>query len=95
MSRALALMNEEPVTICDSATVGDAVLLLQSQQVRHVPVVDKAGNLVGMLRDREIRLLDDSDRDKSFQARYLRAISAPKCFSRKESSSTTTCSNRS
>lgn len=57
MSRAIDLMTERPVTVSDSATLGDAIQVVQTLQVRHVPVVDDAGDLVGMLSDRDLRAL--------------------------------------
>src|SRR6476659_542610 len=47
-------MTEGPVTISMSATVRDAVRLLQTLEVRHLPVVDEDGTLVGMLSDRDL-----------------------------------------
>jgi acetoin utilization protein AcuB len=48
-------MTEDPATISMSATVGDAVRMLQDLDVRHLPVVDADGTLVGMLSDRDLR----------------------------------------
>jgi acetoin utilization protein AcuB len=51
------VMTEDPATISMTATVGDAVRMLQTLDVRHLPVVDDDGTLVGMLSDRDLRAL--------------------------------------
>jgi CBS domain-containing protein len=57
---AADIMTDKPITIDPSATVRDAVDMLQSMQVRHLPVVDAAGDLVGMLSDRDLGSLMSS-----------------------------------
>ena len=49
------LMTEDPVTISMSATVRDAVRLLQTLEVRHLPVVDEDGTLVGSAKRSDLR----------------------------------------
>lgn len=48
------IMTENPMTIRDTASVGDAVRLLRTLDVRHLPVVDDADELVGMVSDRDL-----------------------------------------
>jgi acetoin utilization protein AcuB len=55
MLTAHDLMTEDPVTIPMMAKVGQALRLLHSLDVRHLPVVDEDGALVGMLSDRDLR----------------------------------------
>jgi CBS-domain-containing membrane protein len=55
MTTAYDVMTEDPATISVTATVGEAVRLLQALDVRHLPVVDDEGALVGMLSDRDLR----------------------------------------
>jgi acetoin utilization protein AcuB len=50
-------MSEDPVAISLSSTVGDAVQILQDLQVRHLPVINTAREVVGMLSDRDLRAL--------------------------------------
>jgi acetoin utilization protein AcuB len=57
MISAHDVMTEDPATISMTATVGDAVRILQTLDVRHLPVVDDDGLLVGMLSDRDLRAL--------------------------------------
>lgn len=54
---AADLMTENPRTIRDEASIGDALDALEELDVRHLPVVDDDGNLVGMLSDRDLRPL--------------------------------------
>ena len=55
MLTAHDLMTEDPKTVSMNATLHRAVWLLQSLDVRHLPVVDEEGTLVGMLSDRDVR----------------------------------------
>jgi len=57
MISAHDVMTEDPATIPMTAPVGDAVRLLQTLDIRHLPVVDDEGTLVGMLSDRDLRSL--------------------------------------
>ncbi len=49
------IMTDHPRTIGPDEAVGDAAKILESMDVRHLPVVDARGALVGMLTDRDIR----------------------------------------
>jgi acetoin utilization protein AcuB len=55
MMTAEDLMTENPVTVPMMAKVREAVRLLHNLDVRHLPVVDESGALVGMLSDRDVR----------------------------------------
>jgi acetoin utilization protein AcuB len=55
MLTAHDLMTEDPTTVSTSATLQQALRLLQMLDVRHLPVVDEEGTLVGMLSDRDVR----------------------------------------
>jgi CBS domain-containing protein len=51
------LMTPAPRTVPATARLRMAVEILQSLDVRHLPVVDEEGALVGMLSDRDLRAL--------------------------------------
>jgi CBS-domain-containing membrane protein len=51
---AADLMTENPRTIRVTDPVSEALDALQSMEIRHLPVVDDANNLVGMLSDRDL-----------------------------------------
>lgn len=49
------LMSRQVVTIEASASCRDAVLRMHRARIRHLPVVDAAGSLVGIVTDRDLR----------------------------------------
>ena len=51
------LMTENPTSVPENATIANAISVLESLDVRHVPVVDEEGALVGMVSDRDIRAI--------------------------------------
>lgn len=55
MITARELMTESPTVVDATATLRNAIEKLQSLDVRHLPVVDTDGQLVGMLSDRDLR----------------------------------------
>lgn len=55
--RADEIMTESVVTIGANQTVADAIDVLVERGVRHLPVLSEAGQLVGMLSDRDLRSL--------------------------------------
>jgi len=55
MTRIGHLMTPDPATIQATTTVEDAARLMAARKLRHLPVVDGAGLLVGMISDRDLR----------------------------------------
>jgi acetoin utilization protein AcuB len=55
MLTARDLMTEHPATIRPNAKVRRAAEILQTLDIRHLPVTDDDGTLVGMLSDRDLR----------------------------------------
>jgi acetoin utilization protein AcuB len=55
------MMQKDPVTIRPEASFYDARALIRDKGIRHLPVVDKNGRLVGILTDRDIREAAPSD----------------------------------
>jgi acetoin utilization protein AcuB len=55
MTTARDLMTGTPVTVTPATTLGEAARILQTLDIRHLPVVDEEGTLVGMLSDRDLR----------------------------------------
>jgi acetoin utilization protein AcuB len=49
------LMSREVVMIGPSESCLDAVVRMQRARVRHLPVVDRTGTLVGIVTDRDLR----------------------------------------
>ncbi len=54
MRTAKELMTRNPATVRANATIREAAVALQSLAVRHLPVLDRDGGLVGMLSDRDL-----------------------------------------
>jgi len=54
--RVRDVMTDEVTTVEETATVGDALKLLQELEIRHLPVT-RSGEVVGMLSDRDFRSL--------------------------------------
>jgi CBS domain-containing protein len=48
-------MTRDPLTIRTGETAQAAADLMRSHKIRHLPVVDAAGKLVGIVTDRDIR----------------------------------------
>jgi acetoin utilization protein AcuB len=55
--KAQDLMTQNPVTVPPGASVAEAFDLMSELDIRHVPVVE-AGELVGMLSDRDLARFD-------------------------------------
>ncbi len=67
------IMAKDLVTIGPDAKIGEARDLMQQNGIRHLPVVDTAGKLVGILTDRDMRdampsiLLDKAAYEKTLE----------------------------
>jgi CBS domain-containing protein len=66
-------MTRAILSIHSDALVSGAVELMRSRRVRHLPVVDRDGHLVGIVTDRDLRQLVF---DPAVQARLSRATEA-------------------
>ena len=49
------VMARDPVRIDPEAPVGTALDMMRTRRIRHLPVVDEAGGLVGIVTDRDLR----------------------------------------
>ena len=49
------VMTENPLTLGPDAPLRQAVNLMRDRKIRHLPVVEQGGRLVGMLTDRDVR----------------------------------------
>ena len=47
------IMTAEPLSIEEDAPVGTAIAVMAERQIRHLPVVDAQGTLVGIVTDRD------------------------------------------
>jgi acetoin utilization protein AcuB len=79
--RADELMTENPTTIQPTASLAQAMTILHEMDIRHLPVVDGEGQLVGMLSDRDLRGLEvpalvDPDEPDRLKAALAQAVSS-------------------
>lgn len=49
------VMTHDPVTVVEDASIGEAAAVLAETGVRHLPVVNRRGQLAGMLFERDLR----------------------------------------
>ena len=49
------VMTKDPIAIDPEAAVGTALDVMRTKHIRHLPVVDDAGTLVGIVTDRDLR----------------------------------------
>jgi acetoin utilization protein AcuB len=49
------VMTPDPMTLGEGKRVRDAVEILETLEIRHLPIVDEAGSMVGIVSDRDIR----------------------------------------
>jgi acetoin utilization protein AcuB len=71
--RVKEFMTRSPVTIHPDALVRGAAEVMRSRKLRHLPVVDRGGRLVGIVTDRDLRQVVF---DPGIQARLGRAADA-------------------
>jgi CBS-domain-containing membrane protein len=53
--RAAEIMTEDPITLDIKGQVQNAIQILQTLEIRHLPIVTNEGKLVGMVSDRDLR----------------------------------------
>src|SRR5574341_1419532 len=49
------VMTKDPFTIDSEAPLGTAMDVMRTKELRHLPVVDEAGQLIGIITDRDLR----------------------------------------
>jgi len=49
------VMAKAPITVDPAAPLAAAIAVMQEKQIRHLPVVDDTGRLVGIITDRDLR----------------------------------------
>ena len=59
-SKVRERMSKDPITVQLNDTIKDAIHKMDHSHVRHLPVVDEKAKLIGMLTDRDIRLIRPS-----------------------------------
>jgi acetoin utilization protein AcuB len=49
------VMTRHPITIDPDAPLATAMAVMKKEQIRHLPVVDDTGRLLGLITDRDVR----------------------------------------
>lgn len=81
------VMTPDPITLTAQATIDEAADLLRERGIRHVPVVDQHGALIGMLSDRDLghldlgRLVADPDEAARHLATPIAKVMSPDAIS--------------
>jgi acetoin utilization protein AcuB len=56
-----AIMNKKPITVAADDTMNAAIRKMKDQSFKHLPVVDAAGGVVGIVTDRDLKRASPSD----------------------------------
>lgn len=59
VKRSESGMIREPVTLTANATIGDALSVMEKFSISGIPIIDKAGKLIGILTNRDLRFHPD------------------------------------
>ena len=62
VKRSESGMIMDPVTLEESATIGDAEKLMREHKIGGIPIVDKEGKLIGIITNRDLRFEKDPSR---------------------------------
>lgn len=68
----------DPITLLEDATVGDAMRLMVENKIGGIPIVSKAGKLVGILTNRDLRFEKNKKKKVSEVMTVQKLITAPK-----------------
>ncbi|WP_249872025.1 acetoin utilization AcuB family protein [Oceanobacillus saliphilus] len=49
------IMKTEVITLPPTATIADALMLLQKNRIRHLPIVNEDNHVIGIVSDRDVR----------------------------------------
>ena len=78
VKRSESGMIQDPVTLHQSAVLGDAFKIMKEYRIGGIPVVDDAGRLKGILTNRDLRFEKDASRPVSEVMTKENLITAPK-----------------
>ncbi|QVY60705.1 acetoin utilization AcuB family protein [Cytobacillus gottheilii] len=49
------IMKQDVTTLTKEHSIGDAVKIMSANKIRHLPIIDEQGQLIGLVTDRDIR----------------------------------------
>jgi IMP dehydrogenase len=67
----------DPITLLEEASIGDALRLMRENKIGGIPIVNKAGKLVGILTNRDLRFETNNKRKVSEVMTSEKLITAP------------------
>ncbi len=70
MTSITTIMTNHPATILASQTLQEAYLKMKAMKIRHLPVVDIRGLLVGILSDRDLQRVMQREKISETQENY-------------------------
>ncbi len=59
VKRSESGMIQDPITLPEGATIGEALLLMRENKIGGIPIIDKTGKLKGILTNRDLRFEKD------------------------------------
>jgi IMP dehydrogenase len=78
VKRSESGMILDPVTVFNNATIGEAVKLMTDNKIGGIPIVDKAGKLLGIVTSRDLRFEKDFKKSVTeVMTPYSKIITAP------------------
>jgi IMP dehydrogenase len=78
VKRSESGMITEPVTVAPTASIADAMAVMEQFHISGVPVTDDAGRLVGIITNRDLRFVEASDRPVSEAMTSEGLVTAPR-----------------
>jgi IMP dehydrogenase len=77
VKRSEAGMISEPVTVSPDATIAEAMAIMDSFHISGVPVTDDTGHLVGIITNRDLRFVTETERPVTEAMTSENLITAP------------------
>ena len=77
VKRSESGMISEPVTVSPDATIAEAMALMETFHISGVPVTDDAGHLVGIITNRDLRFVTETERPVTEAMTSRNLVTAP------------------
>lgn len=85
VKRSESGMIQDPVTLFNSATIGDALKIMAENKIGGIPVIDKDGKLLGIVTNRDLRFEKDFKKPVlNVMTPFKNVITAPKGITLKQ-----------
>ncbi|MEO6302771.1 MAG: IMP dehydrogenase, partial [Bacteroidia bacterium] len=85
VKRSESGMIQDPVTLFNNATIGDALKIMSDNKIGGIPVIDKDGKLLGIVTNRDLRFEKDFKKPVvNVMTPFKKVITAPKGITLKQ-----------